>query len=56
MNPAMSNFATKVGKWLLNLIVDYLSSEEFTNKVKLLVEQMVERIVAIVICERKNDV
>lgn len=52
MNKALMNLAVKAGKTIVALIsaqiINYLSSEEFTNRVKSFIEEMVKRLVSLV--------
>lgn len=58
MNKSLANLAIKVGKKIMSLIanqiVSYLSSEEFTNLVKNVMQKAVNQLVALVIAE-KNE-
>ncbi|MEC6749016.1 hypothetical protein VXN63_10700 [Marinilactibacillus sp. XAAS-LB27] len=60
MNKPVVNMIIKAGKAIITLIsnqiVDYLSSEEFSIRVKLFIEEMVTQLVKLVVSEKDNSV
>lgn len=60
MNEKVASLAIKAGKAVMRLIatqiVNYLSSEEFSNKVKVVIKNMVEQLVKLVISEKETAI
>lgn len=60
MNKPVVNMIIKAGRTIIALIsaqiVNYLSSEEFSKRVKLFIEEMVTQLVQLVISEKDNSV
>lgn len=59
MKKAVSELVIKAGKAIIRMIsiqiVNYLSSEEFSNRVKKFIQEMVNKIVKLVISEKVSD-
>lgn len=59
MKKAVSELVVKTGKAIILMIttqiVNYLSSEEFSNRVKKFIQEMVNKIVKIVMSEKISD-
>ncbi|AGY82888.1 hypothetical protein [Carnobacterium inhibens] len=60
MKKAVSELVIKAGKAIILMIstqiVNYLSSEEFSNKVKNFIQEMVNKIVKLVMSEKISDI
>lgn len=58
MKKSVTDFAMKAGKTIIALIskqiIKYLSSEEFSNRVKEFIQEMVSRLVKIVMSEKMS--
>ena len=59
MKKAVSELVVKTGKAIILMIttqiVNYLSSEEFRNRVKNFIQEMVNKIVKLVMSEKVSD-
>lgn len=59
MNKVLVDLALKAGKAIITIIstqiVNYLSSEEFTIRVKSFIQDMVNQLVKLVMLERKKS-
>lgn len=59
MKKAVSELVVKTGKAIILMIttqiVNYLSSEEFSNRVKKFIQEMVNKIVKLVMSEKMSD-
>ncbi|AEB31056.1 MAG: hypothetical protein ABS916_04635 [Carnobacterium sp.] len=59
MKKAVSELVVKTGKAIILMIttqiVNYLSSEEFSNRVKKFIQEMVNKIVKLVMSEKISD-
>ena len=59
MKKAVSELVVKTGKAIILMIttqiVNYLSSEEFSNRVKNFIQEMVNKIVKLVMSEKVSD-
>ncbi|MBC9825350.1 MULTISPECIES: hypothetical protein [Carnobacterium] len=60
MKKTVSELVIKAGKAIIFMIstqiVNYLSSEEFSNKVKNFIQEMVNKIVKLVMTEKVSDI